>query len=70
MPFPVPEPGEVRVVLVVALLQLDRQERLVPLQLRDLPLRVAVLPLQNLQLLLKKKVSLVSECHSINDVSL
>ena len=52
-------------VLVVALLQLDRQERLVPLQLRDLPLRVAVLPLQNLKLLLKKKVSLVSERDSI-----
>ena len=40
-------------ILVVALLQLDRQEALVPLQLGDLALRVAVLALQNLQLLLK-----------------
>ena len=54
---PVPQPRQVRVVLVVALLQLDRQEALVPLQLRDLALGVAVLALQNLKLLLQMFLS-------------
>ena len=46
-------PREVRVVLVVALLELDRQEALVPLQLGDLPLGVAVLALQHVELSLE-----------------
>jgi hypothetical protein len=48
--YAVAEQPEVRVVLVVTLLQLDGEEALVALQLGDLLLGVVVLALENVEL--------------------